>query len=244
MFKIQQLHQEITFDTRRLSLPQGHLLDLLSIKSDQFIFIKDSQTRYHYVNLNFAELMGFASDRSILGKTDQMLCRDKQKTKAYKELDEIIFDTAKVLEVSEIVKPIANQRITKQMAGQLYPVFYNDKVQPTFVLGIVGAVRTSLKLSLESALSLTTLELGNLLTRRSYPVTTKHYACTISKRELQCLIETLKGKHAGEVGESLNLKQTTVETYLDNLKNKFGAINKSSLINSILKEKVIQQIVL
>lgn len=52
----------------------------------------------------------------------------------------------------------------------------------------------------------------------------------LSRRELQCLLETLKGHSAKITGEKLFLAQRTVEEYLDNIRKKAKCRNKIELI--------------
>lgn len=57
-----------------------------------------------------------------------------------------------------------------------------------------------------------------------------------SKRELECLQLTLRGKTAKQIGVILGLSSRTVEQYLGNLKYKMGVTSKSALIECALKQ--------
>jgi DNA-binding CsgD family transcriptional regulator len=52
----------------------------------------------------------------------------------------------------------------------------------------------------------------------------------LSSRELECLFYTLRGKTAKQAAEILNLSKRTVESYIENIKNKFGCNTKSDLL--------------
>lgn len=52
----------------------------------------------------------------------------------------------------------------------------------------------------------------------------------ISKRELECLYNLLQGKSAKESARILNLSHRTVETHLENIKARFGILNRSQII--------------
>ena len=54
---------------------------------------------------------------------------------------------------------------------------------------------------------------------------------TISKRELECLYHVAKGRSMKETAQFLCISPRTVEEYLNNVKEKTGAHNKSELIN-------------
>ena len=129
------------------------------------------------------------------------------------------------------------------MQGTLYPIFTQNS-RPAFVLGIVEPVMYPLKLSLELAVTCSTSELEELLKKRTYQVLVHQQKRMLSKREIQCIVCLIHGLHAGQIAETLTLKQTTVESYIVNIKNKLAAIDKSSLINTVFKEKILDQVIL
>jgi DNA-binding CsgD family transcriptional regulator len=52
----------------------------------------------------------------------------------------------------------------------------------------------------------------------------------LSHRELECLFLILRGKSAKQTGEIMSLSKRTIESYIENIKNKFGCESKSDLI--------------
>jgi DNA-binding CsgD family transcriptional regulator len=52
----------------------------------------------------------------------------------------------------------------------------------------------------------------------------------LSKRELECLFLLLRGQTAQQTANVLQLSRRTIESYLNNMKNKFGCFNKSELL--------------
>ena len=52
-----------------------------------------------------------------------------------------------------------------------------------------------------------------------------------SRRELQCLGLSIRGKSASKVALDLGISQRTVEEYLNNVKKKLGVTSKSEMIN-------------
>lgn len=129
------------------------------------------------------------------------------------------------------------------MIGKIHPIYLADN-QLAGVLGIVKPQYLPFKLTLETALTFTKEEIKKNFIKRSYPVRVHNQDINLSRREVECIIELLKGKHAGEIGEALQLKQTTIEFYIENIKNKLGATNKSSLVMTILNQNILNQIVL
>lgn len=63
-----------------------------------------------------------------------------------------------------------------------------------------------------------------------YNIDAHHNPNNLSVRELECLFLQLRGKTIKQTGEILNLSKRTVESYLDNIKAKFGCQSKSELL--------------
>lgn len=63
-----------------------------------------------------------------------------------------------------------------------------------------------------------------------YRIAPQDNICNLSDRELECLFFILRGKSAKQIGEYIRLSKRTVESYIENVKNKFGCHNKSELI--------------
>lgn len=231
-------------DLNKIYLPETGFVSLLNYQADEFIFIKDKQFRYQHANSNFIDLMGIKNFKNLYNQTNYAFYDDLEKIRLYQQHDEEVFETGKSLFLEADVSPRNNLLINKYMQGNLYPVYSSQNSNPIAVMGIVKAQHQPFKLSLENAVSLTLEEFNNYFTKRSYYVEAYGRKIVLSRREIQCIIELLKGKHAGEIAEYLMLKQSTIEFYLTNIKNKLGADTRSSLIMTILNQKIIQQIIL
>ena len=125
------------------------------------------------------------------------------------------------------------------MQGKLYPLF-SKKDKPNFVLGIVTPESKLLKLDFDTLFNLTQQELNELLIKRSYNIMLSTGPISLSKMEIRTIVQLLKGAHAGEIAKALDLQQTTVESYLLNIRNKLGVDNKSELIDRIISKKILQ----
>jgi DNA-binding CsgD family transcriptional regulator len=64
--------------------------------------------------------------------------------------------------------------------------------------------------------------------RQKYTINGQVFSLT--RREIQCLNETIKGASAKEIGEKVFLARRTVEEYLDNIREKAKCKNKLELI--------------
>lgn len=230
-----------TLDSNIVS-PHLDLISHLFQDKKDYIFVKNQQSIYQYANLNFLTAMGLNSLSDIYNLSDYELCKDKNKVKIFLQHDAEVLETEKVLSVEEELF-LYNGIVKKTMKGKIYPLYYKSS-KPIAVIGIVKPKYHPIKLTLEEALLLNFQETEKILLKRSYSVKVFNRHISLSKREIQCIIQLLKGKHAGEIASSFNLKQATIEFYIDNIKNKLGAINKSSLIHTVIHEKIIQQIFL
>jgi DNA-binding CsgD family transcriptional regulator len=235
-FKLSELHPY------QLQIPQTDFLALLSQK-EKFVFIKNHRSEYQYANQQFLDLMGLCAIKNLYKKTDYELCGDLKKIKVYRQHDEEVLETEEIISVNEEILAKKNNLLRKQIIGQIYPVFAQGS-KPIAVMGIVESQYLPFKLTLETAVSLNQEEMKTYFIRRSYPVVVYNKKIMLSKREIQCIIETIKGKNAKEIAETFGLKQTTIEFYLDNIKEKLGATSKSSLIMTVFHQKIIQQIIL
>lgn len=226
-----------------VEITANDLLTYLSGQKKLFIFIKTGRSVYQYGNEDFIELMGLKNLRELIHQTDKNLCRDKNKTSTYIQHDQQVIEEENILDVYEEVLPKNRERLVQHMSGKLYPMYQHGS-KPEAILGIVTTTFLPFKLDLETALSLTSCEINKLLTKPSYPVNVSGISLKLSRREIQCIIELIKGKHAGEIAQTLGLRQTTIESYIINIKNKLGAINKSNLLSIVFREKLLQQVIL
>ena len=221
----------------------GELIELFDTSNHQCIFIKNAQSSFCYGNEHFIQFMGLKNLNHLRSLCDYDINKNKKDTELYREHDNYILDEDKTLLVNEVISPKHNQPIVKTMTGKLYPLFSQSE-QANYVLGVVTPESKFLKLDFDTLFSLTQEELGELLIRRSYAVNLSFGAITISKMEICILVQLLKGCHAGQMAKKLQIKQTTAESYIANIKNKLAVSTKGELINQVINEKLLQQIVL
>ena len=68
-----------------------------------------------------------------------------------------------------------------------------------------------------------------------YLLNTSNNTYQLSSREYECIFLLIRGKTAKEIGALLSLSKRTVESYIDNIKNKMDCKNKAEiLVKSIL----------
>ncbi len=64
----------------------------------------------------------------------------------------------------------------------------------------------------------------------------------LSTRELECLFCILRGMTAKQIGERIQLSKRTIESYIENIKNKFGCRTKSELFDSAINKGYVNVI--
>ena len=224
-----------------LQLPTEALALITDTDSFPCISIKHQDKGYIFANNNFLYLNGLTSVHSIIFKKDIELTRKANLAKFYEEEDQFTISSEKPNSVKGSVEPKNHPHLVKAMYGKIYPLYLNSD-KPNAVLGIYMPQNQLLSLDIDQALRLSGTELKQVLTRKSYTVKIKNIEIKISKAEILCLIELLKGKHAGEIAKIFNLKQVTVESYIKNLKNKCGVSLKGDLIAFFLENNILQKI--
>jgi DNA-binding CsgD family transcriptional regulator len=77
-------------------------------------------------------------------------------------------------------------------------------------------------------------QVSHYFLKETYP------ALKLSKRQTQCLFYILRGKSASKIAKMLGLSTRTVESYIENLKDKMLCNNKEELIESAFKRGYFQ----
>jgi DNA-binding CsgD family transcriptional regulator len=71
---------------------------------------------------------------------------------------------------------------------------------------------------------------------KKFIVPTRNGQYTLSKREIECIQCLIDGQSAKETGARLFLSQRTVETYLDNIKDKLNCRRKRDIIRMVYSQ--------
>lgn len=225
------------------SMNATQLIEFHSPNDNQCIFIKDHRSAYCYANNNYIQLMGLRNFKQLQQLDDNALSKHQTDAIKYRELDQCTLDEQMPLDVCEKIYPYLNQPIVKTMQGKLYPLF-NQNGNAHYVLGVVKPTSKLLKLDFDTLFNLSQELLTELLIKRSYTIQVEFGEITLSKMEIKTLIELIKGARANDIAQALQIKQTTVESYLIHIKNKLFVTSKSELINKVLRQKILEQIIL
>lgn len=196
---------------------------------------------YIYWNRNLLILYNIPSIHHIILKNDDYITENKKLINKYRSLYEEAMGTEKVISVREVVEPRNRKGFCKTMTGKIFPLSLESD-RPNALLSLLIPENKLMTLTTECISYLSIEQLQELLTKKSYIVNINNSNYVFSKKELLCFIAIFKGKHAGEIALDLNLKQTTIESYIKNLKNKCGVNFKSDLIAFFIDNHILQQI--
>lgn len=230
--------------TVELPINLTDLIHILASSNSQCLFIKNQNSIYEFANQNFIQLMGLRHLNELKKSNDLELSKNKRLAIQYRADDEYVLEEEQVLTVKEIIEPKYNSALTKEMKGKLYPI-HSKNGKTTHILGLVEPQSKLINLDWDHAFKLTIKELDSLLVKPSYPIVLENnHVVKLSRMQIKTLIQLMKGMHAGEIAETLGLKQSTVEFYLVNIKDRLGLQTRSELINKIISANVLQQIIL
>ena len=197
---------------------------------------------YIFCNNNWMKIFKLNHPSQFFYKRDEDFTNNNALVKRYHDYYNQTLELEKTIQVCEYVEPSSQNGLKKMFVGSMCPL-YIDSDRPNAFLSIALPENKLLSLSPEGILHLSNLEIKELLNLKQYKVKTNNIIYSFSKKEILCFIALFKGKHAGEIALELNLKQNTVESYIQNLKNKCGVNLKSDLIAFFIEHKILQQIV-
>lgn len=225
------------------SLNANCLIEMLNSTPHQSIFIKDALSNYHYANGTFLDLMGLKNVSQLKGLNDFDLSKNKQDADKYRDLDCFVLEENRALAVREQISPLYNETIIQTMKGKLYPLI-GENGRTKYVMGMVSPESKLLKLDWDTVFKLTVNEFDSLLLKSSYTIKLYFGSLDLSKTEIKILVQLLRGSSADEIANVLQIKQTIVTSYLNNIKNKLGVNNNSELLNLVIGEKILHKIML
>lgn len=228
------------------------------------VYFLDESSRLISGNESNAILCGFDSIQQSIGKTVQQTIERKYAEQVL-ENDKKILGNNKIhiFEENAFLRE-GPQKIALSIkapwyddANKIVGVFgvsiydgLHDRTQALQTVGEMGLLMPTVLLQppthnfldWNNIFQLSEEELDFRLTKRSYPITFKNHDITLSKMEIKTIVQVIRGKHAGEIARILEIKQSTVESYLFNIKNKLSVNSKSDLISEIARTNLLSQV--
>lgn len=195
---------------------------------------KDENSVFMYGNAECGKALGLAHHEDIIGMTDfDVPCESAQCAHLFQAQDQQVIKTATTMRVLDI----------HPFAGGEWRVYiftkapmWNDQEE------LIGTIYHG-----QDITSTTAMEIGSLLTRASvadvgsdilgqssYILGTQFSDLKLTDRQSEVLFYLLRGKTVKQIGLLLGISYRTVDEYMEQLKHKFGAMNKHELIDKAI----------
>jgi DNA-binding CsgD family transcriptional regulator len=186
--------------------------------------IKNVNSEFVFVTEKVAALTGFDRPDEMLGLTDASL-----RCKAAESAEEFIAQDKSVMEAEKTIKiagfdTYANGEF-KMVVGLKSPWYSaQGELDGVFIQCIPADL---------NAISRVMINLNESFSKhesRLFDLSDNYPGLNLTRREIECLFFTLRGKSAHEIGQIIHVSRRTVEDYIRNIKTKMGCASKSELI--------------
>lgn len=196
----------------------------------------DMQHKVLLLNKVAIQLLGFKSLDHAIGKTSfDIPSKASECAAQYFAQDEFVLKNEKNLQVLDICEYsdrsihiwLTNKSLLRNEIGEKMGVFYYTyELNATAVDLLFRQILGS-----SSAANATT-----------YWLNEGGYSDLLSERQNECLFYLVRGKSCREIGEILALSPRTIETHVDEIKNKLGCQHKSEVIEKAIDSGLLYSI--
>lgn len=191
------------------------MMQLTSIIAEQtpgFMGWKDLNLVYLGCNFNLATQLELGHPSNIVGLTDRDLIDYSKKTYAFHRHNDLLALSGKTV---QCIHQSTSLYGGKEFIILKKPLFNNENK----IIGLIYHC-TPFPVPVD-------------------PMQSMRHLYKLSAREIDCLSCVLKGKTLKETAVILKLSKRTVESYFENIKNKFGCKNKTELLIQAFKSGYI-----
>lgn len=237
--KIYNISNELTIEPwnrgiRLINTADSRLSTVSDLCRQPFdVFFLGSDFRHQKVNRASAEFCGFNAEEDAVGKT----AHDFAEKHSADYIEAINKQALKANKLS------MNEYVFRRKDGEIHLCFdlrfpwFDENDQVIGLLGFGIAVgKHSLAESLAYITSLGLLDKDHgLFVASQGGSNSKDIEHHFSKREMEVVNLSVKGKTAKEIGRILGLSYRTVQHYLENIKYKMQVSSKSQLIEKVLE---------
>ncbi|KTD47640.1 helix-turn-helix transcriptional regulator [Legionella quateirensis] len=196
-------------------VPEISLLDHLP----GYIGWKDLNRHYLGANKALLELKGFSDAEEFFGKTDEELSPwSIEENKLFQQQDLSVLNGKKVSTVHMDSK-----------TGEVFLLEKNPLTDPNNnVAGLIYYCRPCPKDEIFRILRQydETLQINS----HHYTLNDNENKYALTNREYECVFLLIRGKTAKEIGTLLSLSKRTIESYIENIKNKMNCKNKAEIL--------------
>lgn len=180
-----------------------------------YIGWKDKNFKHLGCNRNLAKILKLKNESKIIGLSDSELMDNCEDSDSFHKINDM-----QVLQ-GKIVKGV--HKSSSPYDGSFYYFVKKPLLdEANHISGIIYHCLQLVSSDAEKILSFTDAKHYNIIDQDNL--------FNLSKREFECLFFILRGKTAKQTAEIMNLSKRTVETYIENLKNKFACDSKADLL--------------
>ena len=192
------------------------------------LVVMDKHSRFIYSNNYTAKLFGYQDEESMLGidafavRCDAVKCAED-----FIRQDNYVVDHEKELTIFDVHGYATGE--TKVLLTKKTPFYKDGKVEGSICLG--SEIRGDDIMKISASLIQSDKKYLDDSPSRSYTVNEFISRNELSQREKDCIFYLLRGFSMKEIGKNLGISWRTVESYLNNIKFKWGCQNKKSVID-------------
>ncbi len=198
----------------------------------------DNEHRFIAANDSTVKLFGYAKLDSMLGKQpEHMKCQAVECAALFVLQNEIVMANQKPLIILDI-HPYADGSTRTFMTTKCPLYDQNGKIFAV-ECQCVDIEEKNMSLFLSRLLSMDKIFNAGSANQTSYLMSQSNPVTSLSRREEECLFYVIRGFSMKQIAKLLSLKPKTVESYIENIKSKFGCTTKQQLIECAIVNGLI-----
>jgi DNA-binding CsgD family transcriptional regulator len=203
------------------------------------LYSKDIEGKFLNCNEQQAWSMGLKNEKAVIGKTDFDIWDPRKPNsegtcvaRILRENDKQVITSKKTINFIESVSSDNSYFSIKQ---PLYDQYENINGISGISIEITSSNFIETIINTAKAFGLSESDLKLSSSYQEY-LKIKSRDFKLSIREIECLYHLVRGKTAKMIAQFLNLSPRTVESYIENIKAKFGCYTKSELLDKALQK--------
>lgn len=210
-----------------------YFLDNLS----SLLFIKDQESNFVGCTENFSNLVNIHKD-DLIGQSDHNLPWESCAS-LYREYDE----EALMGQISSVFEPFPIDRNTiLTIKTEKRPIHTNTGE----IIGVLAQANVlPINSSLGEGISALRIKDRKITAQsqyepRNYKITHFNETLKLTQRETECLFLLIRAKSAKEIALFLEISIRTVESYIEQIKNKMGVSTRSEIITKAIEMRMLE----
>jgi DNA-binding CsgD family transcriptional regulator len=195
---------------------------LLSQLPGQFT-IKDLENRFAFASDSAACLAGYKTGAQMQG----LNCYDL-KNPMVDYADKLTENNLKLMRQTKLKRFIY---LCKDAGGNTSTMLMSKKPILDSNSQVIGLYSTVEKLSAECSMIETVAHHGLSIEKPFFEITNQYGHLDLSRREVECFFFLLRGRSNNDIAKRLTLSKRTVDTYIENIKNKLNCNSRTEIFD-------------